>query len=115
MQSNILKLSFMLSYLTLLVCMASGIPFMTALFRTMILMLVFSGAGLFMRWYLLRLIESVHITLPYSLAPEDMVDTGEEAPVSVDDSAPEPSGQSASEPAEEAPSLAGAGATAPEL
>lgn len=59
MQGNILKLSFLLSYLTMLICVVSGIPFMTALFRSIILMVLFSLVGFLMRWYFLRVVMSI--------------------------------------------------------
>ncbi len=59
MQGNILKLSFLLSYLTMLICVVSGIPFMTALFRSIILMVFFSLVGFLMRWYFLKMVMSV--------------------------------------------------------
>lgn len=59
MQGNILKLSFLLSYLTMLICVVSGIPFMTALFRSIILMVLFSLVGFLMRWYFLKMVVSV--------------------------------------------------------
>ena len=59
MQGNILKLSFLLSYLTMLICVVSGIPFMTALFRSIILMVLFSLAGFLMRWYFLKMVMGV--------------------------------------------------------
>ncbi len=59
MQGNILKLSFLLSYLTMLICVVSGIPFMTALFRSIILMVFFSLVGFLMRWYFLKMIMSL--------------------------------------------------------
>jgi len=59
MQGNILKMSFLLCYLTMLIGVVSGIPFMTALFRSILLMVVFSLAGLLMRWYFLKVVTSV--------------------------------------------------------
>ncbi len=59
MQGNILKLSFLLSYLTMLICVVSGIPFMTALFRSIILMVFFSLVGFLMHWYFLKMVMSV--------------------------------------------------------
>ncbi len=59
MRGNILKMSFLLSYLTILVCVVSGIPFMTAVFRSIILMVVASLAGFLLRWYLLNVVTSV--------------------------------------------------------
>jgi len=59
MQGNILKLSFLLSYLMMLICVVSGIPFMTALFRSIILMVFFSLVGFLMRWYFLKMVMSV--------------------------------------------------------
>lgn len=61
MEVNVIKLAFLLSYMTLLICLVSGIPFMTALFRAVILMVVFSSIGLILRWYLLKLISSVQV------------------------------------------------------
>jgi len=59
MQGNILKLAFLMSYLTMLVGVVSGIPFMTALFRSILLMALFSLAGFLMRWYFLKVVTSV--------------------------------------------------------
>ena len=59
MQGNILKLSFLMSYLTMLIGVVSGIPFMTALFRSILLMAIFSLAGFLMRWYFMKVITSV--------------------------------------------------------
>jgi len=61
MEVNVIKLAFLLSYLTLLICLVSGIPFMTGLFRAAILMVVFSSVGLVLRWYFLKLISSVQV------------------------------------------------------
>ncbi|HUU28713.1 MAG TPA: hypothetical protein VM123_12955 [archaeon] len=59
MQANIIKLAFLLSYLTLLICVVSGLPFMTALFRSFILLVLFIFIGLFLHWYLLITITSL--------------------------------------------------------
>ncbi|OGF99887.1 MAG: hypothetical protein A3F83_05750 [Candidatus Glassbacteria bacterium RIFCSPLOWO2_12_FULL_58_11] len=59
MQSNILKISFLMSYLTMLICVVSGIPFVTSLFRSIILMAIFSLAGLLIRWWMLRMISGL--------------------------------------------------------
>ena len=56
MQNNILKISFLMSYLTMLICVVSGIPFVTSLFRSIILLAIFSLAGLLIRWWMLRMI-----------------------------------------------------------
>jgi|GEM_PF-3054505 hypothetical protein len=61
MQGNILKLSFLMSYITMLICVVSGIPFMTALFRSIILMAIFSLVGFLMRWYFLKVVTSVEL------------------------------------------------------
>ncbi len=61
MQGNILKLSFLMSYLTMLICVVSGIPFMTALFRSIILMAIFSLVGFLIRWYFLKVVMSVEL------------------------------------------------------
>ncbi len=58
-QGNILKLSFLISYLALLICVVGGLPFMTAVFRSIILMTVFALIGYSFRWYLLRVVTSV--------------------------------------------------------
>ncbi|MBW7997460.1 MAG: hypothetical protein FVQ81_12970 [Candidatus Glassbacteria bacterium] len=58
-QGNILKLSFLMSYLALLICMVSGIPFMTCVFRSIILMTLFALAGYAFRWFLLSVVSSV--------------------------------------------------------
>ncbi|MBN2290600.1 MAG: hypothetical protein JXQ83_14795 [Candidatus Glassbacteria bacterium] len=62
MEVNVIKLAFLLSYLTLLICLVSGIPFMTALFRSIILMVIFSSTGLALRWYLLKMITTLQVT-----------------------------------------------------
>ncbi len=59
MEFNILKLAFLLGYLSLLVCVVSGIPFLTALFRSVLVTVIFSLLGFFVRLYLLRLVSSV--------------------------------------------------------
>lgn len=59
MEFNILKLAFLLGYLSLLVCVVSGIPFLTALFRSVLVTVIFSLLGFFVRLYLLRLVNSV--------------------------------------------------------
>ena len=59
MQGNILKISFLMSYLTMLICFVSGIPFVTSLFRSIILMAIFSLAGLLIRWWMLRMISGI--------------------------------------------------------
>ena len=59
MQANILKMSFLMAYLTILICVISGIPFITAIFRGIILLAVFSLTGFLMRWYFLNVIGSV--------------------------------------------------------
>lgn len=78
MRGNILKMSFLLSYLTILVCVVSGIPFMTAVFRSIILMVVASLAGFLLRWYLLNVVTSVE----QRLSPEgrEEEEAGEEEP-----------------------------------
>jgi len=80
MQVNIVKLSFLLSYLTLLVCVVSGIPFMTALFRSIILMVVFSFIGFFLRWFLLNTISSLEEKVLPKIGPaeEEAAMAGEE-------------------------------------
>jgi len=59
MEFNILKLAFLLGYLSLLVGVVSGIPFLTALFRSVLVVVIFSLLGFFIRMYLLRLVNSV--------------------------------------------------------
>ena len=61
MEVNILKLAFLLSYLTMLICLVSGVPFMTSMFRAIILMVIFSAIGLALRWYLLKMITSLQL------------------------------------------------------
>lgn len=61
MQGNILKLSFLMSYLTMLIGVVSGIPFMTALFRSILLMAIFSLAGFLMRWYFMKVVTGVEM------------------------------------------------------
>lgn len=58
-QGNILKLSFLISYLALLICVVGGLPFMTAVFRSVIMMSVFALIGYAFRWYLLHVISSI--------------------------------------------------------
>ena len=82
METNVLKLAFLLSYLAMLICLASGIPFMTALFRAIVLMVFFSAVGLMLRWYLLKLIGSVHMPIQPSEEPlETWEEQEEEEPV----------------------------------
>ncbi|MFH1068814.1 MAG: hypothetical protein V1794_04255 [Candidatus Glassbacteria bacterium] len=64
MEGNILKLSFLMSYLTMLICVVSGIPFMTALFRSILLLTLFSLAGFALRWYLLKMVEGIEPDRP---------------------------------------------------
>jgi hypothetical protein len=80
MQVNIVKLSFLLSYLTLLICVVSGIPFMTAFFRSIILMVVFSFIGFFLRWFLLNTISSLEEKVLPKIGPmeEEAAAAGEE-------------------------------------
>lgn len=59
MQANIVKLSFLMSYLALLICVVSGIPFVAAVLRSVILLGVFSVLGFLMRWYMLNVVTSV--------------------------------------------------------
>lgn len=78
MQNNILKISFLMSYLTMLICVVSGIPFVTSLFRSIILMAIFSLAGLLIRWWMLRMITGIgEETKPESYSTESY---GEAAP-----------------------------------
>lgn len=56
---NILKMSFLMSYLALLICLVSGIPFMTCVFRSIILMTVFTLAGYGFRWFLYNMVSGV--------------------------------------------------------
>jgi hypothetical protein len=62
MEVNIIKLAFLLSYLTMLICLVSGVPFMTAMFRSIILMVIFCATGLALRWYLLKMITSLQLS-----------------------------------------------------
>jgi hypothetical protein len=59
MEANVIKLAFLLAYLSLLVCVVSGIPFITALLRSLLMLVVFSMVGFFLRLFLLRTISSV--------------------------------------------------------
>ena len=70
MEANIIKFAFLLSYLTLLVGVSSSIPFTTSLFRSMIVMVVFSVVGLALRWWMLKMVTS--------LQPKDFQDFGDE-------------------------------------
>ena len=82
METNIIKLAFLLSYLAMLICLASGIPFMTSLFRAIVLMVSFSAVGLMLRWYLMKLFSSVHIPVQPSEEPvEDWEAQQEQEPV----------------------------------
>lgn len=63
MEFNIIKLAFLLGYLALLVCVVSGIPFLTALFRSVLVTVVFSLAGFFIRIFFLRIVNSVETRL----------------------------------------------------
>jgi len=80
MEVNVIKLAFLLSYLTMLICLVNGIPFMTALFRSIILMVIFSAIGLVLRWYLLRMVGSIMmVPRPGEPAPEEWDAAEEEA------------------------------------
>ena len=59
MEFNIVKLAFLLGYLAMLVCVVSGIPFLTALFRSVLVTVIFSLMGLFVRMFLMRIVGSV--------------------------------------------------------
>ncbi len=76
-QGNILKLSFLLSYLALLICVVGGIPFMTAVFRSVTLMTVFTVAGYGFRWYLLHVVSSVQPEEPAKFMGDDQEDHSE--------------------------------------
>jgi hypothetical protein len=76
-QGNILKLSFLLSYLALLICVVGGIPFMTAVFRSVILMTVFTLVGYGFRWYLLHVVSSVQPEEPTRFMGDDQEDHSE--------------------------------------
>ena len=78
MEINVIKLAFLLSYLTMLVCLVSGVPFMTSLLRSLTLMVVFSATGLLLRWYLLRMISSLHVTPPSRAEPSEEWEAAEE-------------------------------------
>ena len=80
MELNIIKLAFLLSYLTMLICLVSGIPFMTAMLRSIILMVVFSAIGLALRWYLLRMLSSLYVAPPPGTEPSEEWEV-EEQPV----------------------------------
>jgi hypothetical protein len=64
MEGNILKLSFLMAYLAMLICVVSGIPFMTSLFRSILLLTLFSLAGFALRWYLLKMVGSIEPDKP---------------------------------------------------
>ena len=70
MEANIIKFAFLLAYLTLLVGVSSNIPFTTSLFRSMIVMVVFSIVGLALRWWMLKTVTS--------LKPQEYEDFGVE-------------------------------------
>jgi len=74
---NILKLSFLISYLALLICVVIGIPFMTCVFRAIILMCVFSLLGYSFRWFLLHVVSSVEPVEPKPTAVDSDEDFGE--------------------------------------
>ncbi len=76
-QGNILKLSFLLSYLALLICVVGGIPFMTAVFRAVILMTIFSLMGYAFRWYLLHVVSSVQPEEPLEIMEDEQGDHNE--------------------------------------
>lgn len=71
MEGNILKLAFLMAYLAMLICVVSGIPFMTSLFRAILLLVLFGLAGYALRWYLLKVISSIE--------PDKPADYGEPA------------------------------------
>ena len=73
-QGNILKLSFLISYLALLICVVVGIPFMTCVFRAIVLMSIFSVMGYAFRWFLLSVVSSVQ---PDEV-PRKLVDSDED-------------------------------------
>lgn len=68
---NILKMSFLMSYLAMLICVASGIPFMTCVFRSVILMTLFALAGYAFRWFLLSVVSSVEPEEPARIRHSD--------------------------------------------
>lgn len=78
MEFNILKLAFLLGYLSLLVCVVSGIPFLTALFRSVLVTVIFSLLGFFVRLYLLRLVSSVEKRSIAEYAGAENAASGEE-------------------------------------
>lgn len=63
MEFNIIKLAFLLGYLALLVCVVNGIPFLTALFRSVLVTVIFSLIGFFLRLFLIRIVSSVETRL----------------------------------------------------
>ena len=73
-QGNILKLSFLISYLALLICVVVGIPFMTSVFRAIVLMCVFALMGYSFRWFLLHVVSSVQP----DEAPRALLDSDED-------------------------------------
>ncbi|MCE5271632.1 hypothetical protein LLH00_10160 [bacterium] len=80
MEFNILKLAFLLGYLSLLVCVVSGIPFLTALFRSVLVTVIFSLLGFFIRLFLLRLVNSVESRIASGFEEPSGPGFGEETP-----------------------------------
>ena len=76
-QGNILKLSFLMSYLALLICVVIGIPFMTCVFRAIVLMCIFSIMGYALRWFLYHVVSSVEPEKPEKLIVDSDEDMGE--------------------------------------
>ena len=89
MEMNILKLSFLLGYLAMLVCVVSGIPFLTALFRSVLVTVIFSLLGFFVRLFILRLVSNVENRISAEIEDssipeyESTTDQYEQEPVAV--------------------------------
>ena len=74
MESNILKLAFLMAYLAMLICVVSGIPFMTSLFRSILLLVLFGLAGFGLRWYLLKVVTGIELEKPAGFGETESYD-----------------------------------------
>ena len=97
MEANIIKFAFLLAYLTLLVGVSSEIPFTTSLFRSMIVMVVFSIVGLALRWWMLKTVTSVKPQEFDDYGDEDFYDDSSEEYGSMEDESSEDSNESVME------------------
>ena len=85
MQSNIIKISFLLSYLTMLICVVSGIPFLTALLRSVMLMILLCGIGFFLRYTLMSIVTSVELREKPEMEKEGEETPAEEEEIELED------------------------------